>query len=751
MTNENTNSKNNSNIDQENDKYIQDTFDKKRPITENTDDTIKIATKIESFSSDGEGDDNDDDDEDDANKAKVFGSEEDNKVTGKLNTSNENESSEQKTETRPKRTESFLNNDGIDQLKPRQRKERVSSLSLTDQVFNNLQMSSSGTGIAGSRRSSAISINSNLANNTSNLDSLVSPRQSQSSRRPSVSFNNNFNNNNNNNNSTAGTAFNNPFNADKENDALVDEPHAPEDKSKMFTLEDDDNDENDLEGRAMSNESVGSGVLKRNSSLNNGRRGSMRVSRSSSISHHKLHNQRKTIIDHERVASYAFAFDIDGVLIRGKETIPEAVKAMDLLNGNNKYNIKVPYIFITNGGGNDEKLRCENLSKRLHCDIQVDQIIQGHTPMKSLVGIYENVLVVGGIEDNCRKIAEKYGFKNVYIPFDILNWNPNVTPYYKLSEEEKKFCKKDVDFSKTKIDAILVFADSRNWNVDQQIILELLMSKNGTMGTSDAPDFDKGPELYFAHSDFVWATDYKLNRYGMGALQISIAALYQESTGKPLKVNRFGKPQRGTFRFAEKVLSNWRRETLENEFEQMRMNSVSSASGAPDDSDFVRTNSHTFLSPRGSVAEHAIAEDPIAEEEEETADTHGSKAQKTTTSNSVSSATSSQIADEVPAPSEIDPDNDDGIFFEGYSNELILPPASTVYFVGDTPESDIRFANSHDDSWFSILVKTGVYQDGSIPKYKPKKIVNTVLDAVKFAMDREQAKELEEWNAQFDD
>ena len=77
MTNENTNSKNNSNIDQENDKYIQDTFDKKRPITENTDDTIKIATKIESFSSDGEGDDNDDDDEDDANKAKVFGSEKD--------------------------------------------------------------------------------------------------------------------------------------------------------------------------------------------------------------------------------------------------------------------------------------------------------------------------------------------------------------------------------------------------------------------------------------------------------------------------------------------------------------------------------------------------------------------------------------------------------------------------------------------------------------------------------------------------
>ena len=51
---------------------------------------------------------------------------------------------------------------------------------------------------------------------------------------------------------------------------------------------------------------------------------------------------------------------------------------------------------------------------------------------------------------------------------------------------------------------------------------------------------------------------------------------------------------------------------------------------------------------------------------------------------------------------------------------LELPPASTVYFVGDTPESDIRFANSHDASWHSILVKTGVYQAGTEPKYKPK-------------------------------
>lgn len=38
---------------------------------------------------------------------------------------------------------------------------------------------------------------------------------------------------------------------------------------------------------------------------------------------------------------FAFAFDIDGVLIRGGRPIPEAVEAMKVLNGQNQYGIKV--------------------------------------------------------------------------------------------------------------------------------------------------------------------------------------------------------------------------------------------------------------------------------------------------------------------------------------------------------------------------------------------------------------------------
>lgn len=38
---------------------------------------------------------------------------------------------------------------------------------------------------------------------------------------------------------------------------------------------------------------------------------------------------------------FAFAFDIDGVLIRGGKAIPEALEAMKYINGENPYGIKV--------------------------------------------------------------------------------------------------------------------------------------------------------------------------------------------------------------------------------------------------------------------------------------------------------------------------------------------------------------------------------------------------------------------------
>jgi len=65
----------------------------------------------------------------------------------------------------------------------------------------------------------------------------------------------------------------------------------------------------------------------------------------------------------------------------------------------------------------------------------------------------------------------------------------------------------------------------------------------------------------------------------------------------------------------------------------------------------------------------------------------------------------------------------------------------TIYFVGDTQKSDIKGTNQFNtkskDEWYSILVRTGVFKEGTQPAYKPMATVDTVLDAVNHGMKRE--------------
>lgn len=302
-----------------------------------------------------------------------------------------------------------------------------------------------------------------------------------------------------------------------------------------------------------------------------------------------------------------------------------------------------PYIFVTNGGGKTEEERCIQLSHQLHMEVSPGQFICGHTPMRELAQQYGTVLVVGGDGDKCREVAKGYGFKDVITPGDIIKDNQHTTPFRKLTEEEfnKSVAR---NYGEIEIEAIFVFADSRDWAGDQQIILDLCMSKKGRLGTR-SETFDEGPPVFFAHNDVIWATSHSFARIGMGALRASLEAMFKAITGKELKTIAFGKPQMGTFEFATRLLQQWRK------------------------------------------------------------DTHG-----------------------------------------------IDKPPNTVYFVGDTPESDIRGTNEFDASerstcdWFSILVKTGVYKEGTEPRFKPKATVANVLEAVQYGMQREYERALKNAN-----
>ncbi|KKZ61715.1 HAD-superfamily subfamily IIA hydrolase [[Emmonsia] crescens] len=281
------------------------------------------------------------------------------------------------------------------------------------------------------------------------------------------------------------------------------------------------------------------------------------------------------------IPNFGFAFDIDGVLLRSSRPLPGAAESLQLLKKE-----KIPFVLVTNGGGMHETERIAQLSERLHTAFDTDMIIQSHTPFADLVKGNEEqdaledkcVLVVGGENGKCRSVAQEYGFKSVVTPGDIFRSHPEIWPfsdafndYYRRFTSQLPRQIDAVDPSKSlKIDAILVFNDPRDWALDIQIIIDILLSSQGIVGTysskNNNPDLpNRGyqqngqPPLYFSNPDLLWAAQYHQPRLGQGAFKASLEGVWAAVTGgASLATTVIGKPCELTYRFAEKRLNQER-------------------------------------------------------------------------------------------------------------------------------------------------------------------------------------------------
>ncbi|SCU85539.1 LAME_0D01750g1_1 [Lachancea meyersii CBS 8951] len=254
----------------------------------------------------------------------------------------------------------------------------------------------------------------------------------------------------------------------------------------------------------------------------------------------------------------AFAFDIDGVLLRSKEPIPGASEALKLCQDN-----QIPFILLTNGGGTLENQRTAFLSDALRITLSPSQIVQSHTPFKTLVPEYKKVLAVGS--PTVRDVAETYGFEKVVHPMDIVRYQPSIAPFSGTSKEQLMNISREIPgLDKEPFDAILVFNDPRDWGADIQIILDLLNSDKGMLNTMrDTTTAEKlskpSVPIYFSNNDMLWANQYTLNRIGQGAFRTIIETLYAElNLGARLQNTIIGKPTKVTYDFAHHILIKWR-------------------------------------------------------------------------------------------------------------------------------------------------------------------------------------------------
>ncbi|KAI6778916.1 uncharacterized protein J7T54_003852 [Emericellopsis cladophorae] len=340
----------------------------------------------------------------------------------------------------------------------------------------------------------------------------------------------------------------------------------------------------------------------------------------------------------------AFAFDIDGVLVNGKTPIAGARETLRYLQDHG-----IPFIFLTNSGGVTEKVNLEKLASRLG-DITFDetQIVQSHTPFRALVDEYKDktVLVLGGHGDNIRQAANEYGFRKVVTSSDLMIQDEHVHPFPEMTKaHHEEFGRKGDDTQPLRIAAIMVWSSPRDWCLDLQVTLDLLLSSKGIVNTrsdkNNNPDLaDKGflqdeqPKLYFCNPDFEWSTKHQNPRLAQGGFREALLGIWHHATkgACDLQYTICGKPTRTTYEYGERAMN-----------------------------------------------------------------------------------------DLIVANPALDGAN-----------------VTTIFMIGDNPESDIAGANTFKTlgnyHWRSVLVETGVYRAGTIPTQTPDQTFKDVTEAVQWAL-----------------
>jgi HAD superfamily hydrolase (TIGR01456 family) len=269
----------------------------------------------------------------------------------------------------------------------------------------------------------------------------------------------------------------------------------------------------------------------------------------------------------------AFAFDIDGVLLRSKSPLPGAKETLEYFQRH-----KIPFIFLTNGGGHTERDHVALLGRRLKMNnLSEHQLVQSHSPLKDLGSSLadKRILVLGGVGNQIRELAKSYGFKHVLTSSDICKADQAVYPHIEMTLENHL---EHGDSSsgwwgpdgKIKISAILVWFSPRDWGLDLQVIMNLLLSEKGYLGTISPMNDDenlpnkgylqnKQLTIYFCNPDLTWATSHPHPRAAQGSFRAALEGVFSARTGgaKLLNCKTVGKPTKETYIFGEKTMMEW--------------------------------------------------------------------------------------------------------------------------------------------------------------------------------------------------
>lgn len=262
---------------------------------------------------------------------------------------------------------------------------------------------------------------------------------------------------------------------------------------------------------------------------------------------------------------FGIAFDIDGVILRGRAPIggsPQALRRLYHDSGT----LKVPFLFLTNGGGVPESKRALELSELLGVNILPSQVVQGHSLFRNLLGRYQNELIVATGKGEPALVMCEYGFNKVlsideyascFKDIDPVSQYKNWTTMSKIGQTSNlKKLSSTCDVYKERVKAAFVVSDPVDWGRDIQVLCDILRAESSP-GQEDGDQ----PALYFAADDLEYQAAFPAKRLGVGAFRIALESIFNRVHHAPLEYIIYGKPNPLAFKNAEATLRQFHCQT----------------------------------------------------------------------------------------------------------------------------------------------------------------------------------------------
>jgi len=247
---------------------------------------------------------------------------------------------------------------------------------------------------------------------------------------------------------------------------------------------------------------------------------------------------------------FGLMFDIDGVIVRGKNVLPSAPEAFHYLYNHEENKWRVPVVFVTNAGNTLRQKKADQLSNWLNVPVTEDQVVMSHSPLKMFTEYHNKHVLVTG-QGPVEFIAKSLGFTNV-TTMDQLR---HVFPALDCVDHKRRRaapCSFQQFFPR--IEAVVLFGEPIRWETSLQLLIDVLMSDGHP---SSNPTTIPHPHLPIlaCNMDLQWMAEAVMPRFGHGAFLLCLENLYKKVTGRDMIYTALiGKPSEITYRHAEHVI-----------------------------------------------------------------------------------------------------------------------------------------------------------------------------------------------------